>query len=623
MTNPNLLIKILATRIIQEDPSLINSPLNTIDSKLFFTSEVSLSDQTLSSSIKQTVDKLPTDQEIQNNLSNIIGPKSCDAPQVLKFRYLKDPNGNIVKPPENVIYDTNADGLIDILDFANLISGTMSSTPYVFNNAIIESYCDGLCDDLGLKRNLVTGKCECQDEEIPGPGNWITKEVPCPDNNGTHIIYECPFPYSIITSIENNKTVTSCKCAISDSETYTIDPQTCQIICRDSNKIYNAQEARCVCNTHIDCSETNSLNVFSPIFDEKQCSCSCNPGLVAVEYIPTGGASVKIKCQCPDIVCDSGYQTTYNKSKSQCECVCSPPYKEIIDFDGFKRCCLDDWPKNCKDSSVNIIFNPCATCVCAKNCPPNSKPVLTFDYEKNSLVCECECDAPPPECIGKIMTDSKGIAKVWLSPNPPIPCKGTIPAEMVEIQGEPCSCLWKDVDPSVCSSIANGVPPEDFKSGLPSFPYTGKIDPRTGLCEKICSEGCYSQNPTPETLDLFERYGVDYNNETFNNCTVPGFCCVPKPVDPDDFTSATSECSAFCDPEQKTQCCSKRIDIMQPFYGFNNLTFCCEECEECVDNQSWNARCEKKANCSGSYAPQLLQNISILGYNFSNSIELF
>ena len=253
---------------------------------------------------------------------------------------------------------------------------------------------------------------------------------------------------------------------------------------------------------------------------------------------------------------------------------------------------------------------------CCLDCPPNSTAKLVPNPDgPGENICKCICNEYPPECNDKkyLMTDPYGKAKVWLSPRDPLkPCKGQIPAKFYEFTGEPCSCLCKNVHYNdMCKHIPDAIAPVD-SHGLSSFPYTGKIDPRNCDCEKLCSEDCGSLEINQLIIDTIIEYagpgsvlGINGWPEggTFNDCAVPSMCCVPIVPAPAPDGSPLNECSAFCDPEQKTQCCGIRLDVMEPLKDIPNLTFCCGECEQCVDNQSFNARCEPIPNCIKTESP--------------------
>lgn len=241
---------------------------------------------------------------------------------------------------------------------------------------------------------------------------------------------------------------------------------------------------------------------------------------------------------------------------------------------------------------------------CCLDCPPNSTAKLVPNPDgPGENICKCVCDNYPNECKDKeyLRTDPFGKARVWLSPRDPLkPCKGQIPAKYYDFEGEPCSCLCKNVHfADMCGHIPDAIP---GNNGLAQFPYTGKIDPRNCDCEKLCSEKCSGTTPDQTIIDLIlENAGPGSvltdgipAGATFNSCAVPSMCCVPS--DPSNIES-TEECSAFCDPEQKTQCCGIRLDINENLSNLPNLTFCCGECEQCVGNQSFNARCEPIPGC--------------------------
>lgn len=261
---------------------------------------------------------------------------------------------------------------------------------------------------------------------------------------------------------------------------------------------------------------------------------------------------------------------------------------------------------------------------CCLDCPPNSTAKLVPNPDgPGPDVCKCVCDSYPPECNDKeyLKTDPFGKAMVWLSPRDPlVPCSGIIPARDYEFTGEPCSCLCKDIKyHEACSHLPKGVP-RIGSNGYPSFPYTGKIDPRKCDCEMLCSAGCDPVIPNQNTIDLIlsqagpgsqiTLHGLP-DGATFNNCRVPGMCCKPKVPTPEAGYNV-GECSGFCDPEGKTQCCSIRLDHIGPFRRMKNLTFCCKECEECVDTQTFNARCKPIPGCVPSQlSPPSPQSINI------------
>ena len=244
---------------------------------------------------------------------------------------------------------------------------------------------------------------------------------------------------------------------------------------------------------------------------------------------------------------------------------------------------------------------------CCLDCPPNSTAKLVPNPDgPGENICKCVCDSYPPECNDKkyLMTDPYGKARVWLSPRDPLkPCKGQIPAKWYEFTGEPCSCLCKDVNyEDMCGNMPDATAPVNGH-GFINFPYTGKIDPRNCDCEKLCSEKCFATTMTQMTIDQIMEYAGPGSElaingwpegGSFNECRNPGMCCVV--LDPSNI-EATEECSAFCDPEQKTQCCGMRLDHIEPLRHLPNLTFCCQECEQCVGNQSFNARCEPIPGC--------------------------
>lgn len=262
---------------------------------------------------------------------------------------------------------------------------------------------------------------------------------------------------------------------------------------------------------------------------------------------------------------------------------------------------------------------------CCLDCPPNSSAKLVPNPDgPGENICKCICDSYPPECNDKdyLKTDPFGKVMVWLSPRDPLkPCKGTIPAQDYEFTGEPCSCLCKDVNyEDICGNIPNAIAPVGG-NGLQSFPYTGKIDPRNCDCEKLCSEGCVPAELDQIIKDLIIEYAGPGSSlaingwpegATFNDCRVPSMVCVPKVPPPTDMNDSVYECSAFCDTEQKTQGCGIRLDIIQALKHLPNLTFCCKECEQCVDNQSFNARCEPIPGCVKSeQSPQNSPNLNI------------
>ena len=258
---------------------------------------------------------------------------------------------------------------------------------------------------------------------------------------------------------------------------------------------------------------------------------------------------------------------------------------------------------------------------CCLDCPPGSSAKLVSNTDgPGNKKCECVCDNYPVECTEKYLrTDPYGKVKVWLSPRDPWKvCKGTIPAKFYEFTGEPCSCLCKDINyEDICGHTPGAIAPVDSHSFV-KFPYTGKIDPRGCDCEKLCSEDCGISIIDDYTKELILEYAgpgstlaIDGwpDGAVFNDCRNPSMCCVdvaPTSIDQDqEGTPRSVECSAFCDPDGKTQCCSIRLEIKANLNHLPNLTFCCKECERCVLNQSFNAHCEPIPDCVPS--PQLPQ----------------
>jgi len=215
---------------------------------------------------------------------------------------------------------------------------------------------------------------------------------------------------------------------------------------------------------------------------------------------------------------------------------------------------------------------------CCLDCPPNSTAKLVPNPDgPGPDVCKCVCDSYPPECNDKeyLKTDPWGNLRYEIYEDNTLPCykndkfNSEIKKVIQNFTGPPCSCLCKDVIVNDrCAGLSGKsvtVTNRDIPSNL--FPYTGNLDPRDCSCEKICTEQCDSSNLTQDQIDIIRRDkqnpysdaeliefedALSRGNE-LNLCTVPGMCCVTG-LNPDD--PYISECSNFCDPEGKRQCCA-------------------------------------------------------------------
>ena len=651
MNNITSLINILATKVIQENPDLSKSPLSQIGDSLSFSSPLQITSALLSLSIDNNTDSLPTDDEIQQNLDKIVGAKSCEPPMVLKFRYLRDAEGNTIRPPgawdtnedgvvddldyanitsqeSLLLYDANKDGVVDILDASEITAGNAPLEPYTYNGFIIEGYCDGDCADPTLQKNPSTGKCDCRkDEELPGPGHWTPRKEQC-WHGGTFITWDCLEPWGTVTKEVDGKIVKSCECTLRPRNNYHYDPETCTPVCNNPREVYDSLQQACVCS-HVVCRLSYFVDNEKKYVDDpndmrtpiegENCECTCRDPLVPVETIVTtniGNKYLRIFCECPPQECKNGKKPIYDPKTKTCNCNCDnnitnygQRVKEprIDPVTGITWCCLVD-DRVCQDSSVqkvsmsDIGYNggPCDDCKCNIECPSNSKPVKRFDVKKG-YICECVCNEYPEECsLPYLRTDPFGKVTVMLSPTGKdlLPCEGQIPVSPHEFTGPPCSCLCPGITPA--SQCGNEL---SYGTGILGKPgtvidggYNGKIDPRTCDCEIVCYDECESDNDNKPS-----------------GCKNPFQCC------------NYGKCDHIC--SDGGRCCPERIDYNK------TIVKCCPpgQCCEYFDNsgnpapgdepiQSFaEARC---VPCSGSYSNQSNLNSNSFSYNIQTTIEL-